>query len=509
MRAEGYMLAIEPIAYYRYQGSNYAFTATEAALFDQLANGALSSAMAPLTRKNLPLAIFLEEDEFVESPYRINEWRGTRDSNVPNSDIIPQLGIGYINYSSGGGGGDGSTFSGGGEVGENYDDIDFSYPTDTWVITSFRLCNVRRSGSNWTSGGARTAFNPASARVTIDGTVYNIRDIYIPAGSEQLIWVKWKTPLTPGEVTATVTTSTGLIYNINSTDVSDRYVSSLTVYIDVYDNNMENPPPDPTLDDTMAGIGYTASGAATGRTNLMRGDTTSNAWTVWDCNWQRISSSRRWYYWWDVPGDFYNPNTGIYTEYTFVRENASGTRELWRETRYRIQFNRINYSAEVRNSYVRIKPDVNVPTAYAQNNKTFMKSGYGINADVETYIRVTSHHEGTGERTANNYYSPATTNHVAAPQYVFAYFPEFKYATYNRQFDYVDNRFEFRRNQFSTYDERTHYTPWWFPDNTNYEIVTKTDFAYTPRGRLSLYGESDSVTIEGTLLDDWRVSPVR
>jgi hypothetical protein len=198
MRAEGYMLAIEPIAYYRYQGSNYAFTATEAALFDQLANGALSSAMAPLTRKNLPLAIFLEEDEFVESPYRINEWRGTRDSNVPNSDIIPQLGIGYINYSSGGGGGDGSTFSGGGEVGNNEDYMDFSYPTDTWVITSFRLCNVRRLGSNWTSGGARTAFNPASARVTIDGTVYNIRDIYIPAGSEQLIWVKWKTPLTPG-----------------------------------------------------------------------------------------------------------------------------------------------------------------------------------------------------------------------------------------------------------------------------------------------------------------------
>jgi hypothetical protein len=43
---------------------------------------------------------------------------------------------------------------------------------------------------------------------------------------------------------------------------------------------------------------------------------------------------------------------------------------------------------------------------------------------------------------------------VAAPQYVFAYFPEFRYATYDRQLDYIDNRFEFRRNQlFSVFGE--------------------------------------------------------
>jgi hypothetical protein len=68
-------------------------TATEAALFDQLAGGALSTKMAPLTRKNLPLAMFLENDEFIGSSYRINAWMGTINSNVPNTDIIRQLGI--------------------------------------------------------------------------------------------------------------------------------------------------------------------------------------------------------------------------------------------------------------------------------------------------------------------------------------------------------------------------------------------------------------------------------
>ncbi|MCL2637487.1 MAG: hypothetical protein FWD48_03870 [Oscillospiraceae bacterium] len=511
MQAEGYMLAIEPIAYFRYQGYNYAMTATEAALFDQLTGGALSTAMAPLTRKNLPLAIFLEEDEFTESPYRINEWQGTRNSNVPNTDIIAQLGIGYISYGSGDDGGGGGGDNGGGGSGwtDNEGGFDFSYPADTWVVTSFRLCSVRRSGGSWVPGTARTAFNPASARVTINGTTYNVSNIYMPAGGEQLFWIKWKTPAFPVEITATVTSSTGMLYNINSTDVSNRYVNSLTASINIYDNDMENPPPDPTLNDTMSSIGYTATGAATGRNNLMRGAAASNSWSVWDCNWQRISSSSRWYDWWDVPPDTYNSATGIYTQYEFVRDNFNFTRELWRETNYRIQFNRITYTAEIRNSYVRIKPDVNCPTAYTRNNRTFMKSGYGINVEIEPYIRVTTHHSGTGVRTTNNYFAPATTDLVAAPQYVFAYFPEFRYTRFNRQLDYVNNRFEFRQNQFSTYNERTHYTPWWFPDNTNYEIVTRSDFAYTPAGRLRMFQVSDLIVIEGNLMEDWRVAPVR
>jgi hypothetical protein len=120
-------------------------------------------------------------------------------------------------------------------------------------------------------------------------------------------------------------------------------------------------------------------------------------------------------------------------------------------------------------------------------------------------IAIQNEKGGTSKSTTANYFAPTTSNFVAAPQSVFASFPEFRYATYNRQLDYVNNRFEFRRNPFSTYNERTHYTPWWLPDNTNYEIVTRSDYAYTPAGRLNVFGVSDSVTIEGNLMDDWRV----
>jgi len=138
-----------------------------------------------------------------------------------------------------------------------------------------------------------------------------------------------------------------------------------------------------------------------------------------------------------------------------------------------------------------------------------MKSGYGVHAEVEPFIRITMRHEGTGANSTNSYFSAASTNFAAAPQYIFAYFPEFNYATYFRQFDQVNNRYELRNNEFSTYNERTHYTPWWFPDNANYEIVARSDFAYTPVGRLSVYGVSDWILIEQNLMDDWRISPVR
>jgi hypothetical protein len=174
MQANGYKLAIEPIAYFRYGGYNYAMTATEAALFDKLAGGALSSKLAPLTRQNLPLAVFLEHDEFVSSSYRINEWEGTRSSYVPNDDIIRQLGIGYISYAEGSG------------VTPQTGTANFSYPTDTWVVTPFRLCNVRWGNNSWVSDEAVTSRKPAEAQVIIDGLEYKITDIYIPRAVSRL-----------------------------------------------------------------------------------------------------------------------------------------------------------------------------------------------------------------------------------------------------------------------------------------------------------------------------------
>jgi len=125
VRAAGHLLAVEPIAYFRYQGYNYAMTATEAALFNQVSGGGLANMLAPLTHKNLPLSLFLETSEFTGSSFRIDAWTGSRTTNASDGDIINQLGIGYIHYISSGA----ETDTVGG--------TSFSYPTDTWVITPF------------------------------------------------------------------------------------------------------------------------------------------------------------------------------------------------------------------------------------------------------------------------------------------------------------------------------------------------------------------------------------
>ena len=55
-----YKLVIEPVAYFTHGGRNYAMTATEAALYNQMSGGTLRSKMPSLTHQNLPLSIFLE-----------------------------------------------------------------------------------------------------------------------------------------------------------------------------------------------------------------------------------------------------------------------------------------------------------------------------------------------------------------------------------------------------------------------------------------------------------------
>lgn len=64
------------------------------------------------------------------------------------------------------------------------------------------------------------------------------------------------------------------------------------------------------------------------------------------------------------------------------------------------------------------------------------------------------------------------------------YFPEFKY---------------------STYDNRTHFTPVWYPNGT-YKVYTWVMDCWTPAGMLSV-NKTDSLTIKGNVYDDWHIAP--
>lgn len=60
---------------------------------------------------------------------------------------------------------------------------------------------------------------------------------------------------------------------------------------------------------------------------------------------------------------------------------------------------------------------------------------------------------------------------------------------------------------FSTFDSRTHFTTLAYPDGT-YEVYVKVIDYYTPDGMLRVH-LSDDITIDGTVFDDWFVSPMR
>ena len=88
-----YKLVVEPLAYLCYNGQQFAMTATEAALYDQVVNGDLRKKLGTLTHKNLPLAIFLEEADLGYAA-----WSGSRTEKASNGDIISSLGIGIVRF---------------------------------------------------------------------------------------------------------------------------------------------------------------------------------------------------------------------------------------------------------------------------------------------------------------------------------------------------------------------------------------------------------------------------
>ena len=68
-----------------------------------------------------------------------------------------------------------------------------------------------------------------------------------------------------------------------------------------------------------------------------------------------------------------------------------------------------------------------------------------------------------------------------------------------------DMTHEFKKNGYSTYERRTHFTPIWYPDGS-YTPYTWLLDCWTPAGMLSM-NLTDSITIDGNLWSDWHIAP--
>ena len=92
-----------------------------------------------------------------------------------------------------------------------------------------------------------------------------------------------------------------------------------------------------------------------------------------------------------------------------------------------------------------------------------------------------------------------------------SYVPEFNYESFWRLLDRISissssSRLEFQKNEYSTYNRRTHFTPIWYPDGS-YTVNTWVIDCWTPAGMLSV-NLTDSLNIRGNLWDDWHIAPL-
>lgn len=203
-----YKILLEPVVYITYNGIKYAMSATEAAYYSPMTSGNLRAKFFNVLFKNVPLAMFLETPDL-----GYPAWSGSKNQNVTEDEVISSLGLGIIHF-------DGTE-----EEEPDTKTYDYTYRVNTQVITAVTV-----------SGGRANPERPVTARFNINGRTYTVRNIYYPSGDEQLVWVKWRTPDKPQDLTIRVTTS--------GSGRADK--SNIHVKIEDLD---ENQPPNPNADD--------------------------------------------------------------------------------------------------------------------------------------------------------------------------------------------------------------------------------------------------------------------
>lgn len=241
----------------------------------------------------------------------------------------------------------------------------------------------------------------------------------------------------------------GEFYTLRLFSPIEGEIYSLTLHIKVVDLD-ENPPPDPNADDR--------NDEFTRPSVPSNAEVTSASWGVWRPWWRE--------YWVWHSGD--EDDDGYWCDHGW-----------W-------EFDLDRYSASL-TADMRITTDEKSPTATGRT----MKSGYGFQEKVTTHV-------STNQSSA-----------VTSAQNAVTYFPEFQYERFWRLLERMnvgyDMTHEFKKNGYSTYERRTHFTPIWYPDGS-YTPYTWLLDCWTPAGMLSM-NLNDSITIDGNLWSDWHIAP--
>lgn len=365
------------------------------------------------------------------SDFGFPAYKGSTSKPASDDTILQQLGLGIVRFNN-----EPEEPVEPDETPVDTDTVDYEYRTDTDVISSITL----------TAGGRITPDAPASVTFKTPSGSHTVSGIVIPEGGSQIVWVKWHTPKTPQKVTIPVS-------------ISGASASSSKITANVVDLE-EKTPPDPLATDRNDS--WKLENLPTSNNK------TSASWGVWDAEWKED---------WQ-------------TVYVGKDEDGNSIYDLvdlgdW-------EYTKTTYSADL-TATLSITPGLRTPTRIEKKGEYEMKSGYGVNAKLNTKVTYN-----------------CSTSDVTSAQNSVAVFSEFGYKTYNRVLQITkdsgySDQFEFKKNRYSTYNDRTHFTPIWYKDETNYIVNADVIDVWTPVGMLRAT-LSDRIMINGNLNQDRHIA---
>lgn len=134
-----------------------------------------------------------------------------------------------------------------------------------------------------------------------------------------------------------------------------------------------------------------------------------------------------------------------------------------------------------------LSPPTN-PSAYTENGKLYMKSGYGFELSFKDSMYTVSG------------YTDGSVNECFAPQYYYALFPEYNY-TYGRDKCRSIETVSGKKVFVNAADmARQHFTPIYYPDG-EYKFKVVLSDCWTPAGMITTY-KTVTVQINGNVYDD-------
>lgn len=616
-----YKVAFEPVAYFRYDGMNWALSATECGIlnhYDKITYSAtwnsacnLRSLMGPLTHSNLPRSAFLVQEDLgvgvyaptesdYYSSYHISSITGLDDHDLYNSDIciIRCMGIGalgndppdedeeeivgtnvaeyhtninvytsftFVNDTEDNivGSSQFSIYNEDGETpktreqlcednkyvigrganpihddegnivgaspytiyGYISDETEIAYQSETAKIKVFiendstsdyhapyKRVGTFKDGDFISSGGSNFTYSVTSkinGRTIASGNV----SFSCPAGEEAIGWFKWRTPSAAQDIEITIKSSKSGVYLLdkNGSKCTTLVISAAISKVE------EITPPDPQVFDTRPSWykNYSLSSVEANIASYAPRDGNQTLeWYIWTYDWvqESLESGSVWYNLITDSPDYSNRNGPYYgadyedKQLIFVKRWGVDNRYYASEKATKMigsvyegavilsgDARKITYSVTLE-AEMEITPSDKCYTATysAANDLYTMKSGYGVQ------IKVTPSISGD-------------TEYCTDTQKVNTLFSEFNFnrqstAKYNRLLEKVGGVYVFKKNKYSTYNDRVHFTPIWYPDGANYTVYAEVFDIWCPAGQLSVR-MIDHIKIRGNVYDDWHIAP--